>query len=145
KFWIEKLNTGPGAVVLFCDGRAPYLELLKLCRGLIQLQLSNLWLVTRDLRGDALRLLPLYMDKLQATREWYYLDESERAKTARLAALPDGRLRFMHLANDAVKDLAAGAQPRDVLAPWLDAGRLKVDRLQFDLPPDASCARFAEV
>lgn len=149
RFWIESQDTSPAAIILFCDAAAAYADLLKLCKGMMELRLSNLWLVTRDARGDALRLLPLFIDARQATREWYHLDAEETAVTATVAhTQAPGKPPELYLMHheEWLKDRSAGAGARwteNVPAKLKASGR-KLNRVQFDLGPSATCAKLAE-
>ena len=81
KYWNSEKEASAAAVVLFADSRAPYTPLLQLCRELVDLQVRNLWLVTRDKRDGSTRLLPLKVDTDQLFREWYFLTPEESQQT----------------------------------------------------------------
>jgi hypothetical protein len=149
--WNEQAKASAAALILFADVRAPYLEMLKLCRELVNLRVGNLWLVTRDGRGDALRLLPLLIDTSQVGREWYELDEVLLARTVRFTWVRTAAGEYT--AFDWVHDTTDDLDPRAKVASssWkVDlASRLKTfiqqsGRVQFDLPPDAAIADWAE-
>jgi biopolymer transport protein ExbD len=149
RFWIESQNTSPAAIVLFCDKAAAYTDLLKLCKGLAELRLPNLWLVTHDARGDALRLLPLFIDTKQATREWYHLDADENSVTATVGYMqPVGKPPELYLMHHVewLKDRSAGAGARwtENVPAKLKASGHKLNRVQFDMTDGATCNVFAQ-
>lgn len=127
QFWNSELEASAAAIVLFADTRAPYARLLELCRELVSLQVRNLWLVTRDARDNAARLLPLFIDTDQKFREEYGLEPDVAATTLRVHA------------ND------AGFVGRDVRVPLSgDLGSLSAaNRAQFRLEADARISDFA--
>ncbi|MBZ0136352.1 MAG: hypothetical protein K8I27_08265 [Planctomycetes bacterium] len=132
KFWNSEKKASAAAIILFADVGAPYVSLLELCRELVDLQVRNLWLVTRDRRDDAARLLPLKVDTDQLFREWYFLAPEEIATTLIVDA--DG---IRPRAGGANIDLKAPLSPENARAL---AG---ATRVQFVLAADADVGRFA--
>jgi hypothetical protein len=149
--WNEEKRASAAALILFADTRAPYLELVKLCRDLVNLRVGNLWVVTHDGRDGALRLLPLLVDTSQLGKEWYELDEALLSRTVRFTWAREGA--GQRAAFDWVRDTSADVDPRAKVtsSSWkVDmAARLKAfvqhsERVQFDLPQDATIRDFTE-
>lgn len=147
RHWNEEQGATMAAIILFADQRASYELLLKLCRELVDLQVRNLWLVTHDERGDALRLLPLKVDVAQVFNQWYALPPAEAKPTLRLSQLAD--------APDSVNLVWADAPNSPLTFKGEDwktklSGKLKnlasrAKRVQFDLPIDSRLNNFADM
>jgi biopolymer transport protein ExbD len=147
KHWNEGRQASAAALILFADAAAPFGELQLLCRGLVDLQMSNLWLVTRDARDDTFRLLPLRLDTAQLGRSWYELDSAAAAYTARLSWQRKDKRDEVGF-DWAPLDASPVARKR-VDGDWRAAlaGRLKAfmqaEAVQFDVPADATVAEFS--
>lgn len=148
KHRIEETQASPVAMILFADRRAPYTQLLRLCKELAAQQVANLWLVTRDGRDDALRLLPLYLDNTQVFREWYWIDDKESTRTARLrwirsreSTIADNRT-LTHIGTGQTASTNSVTGWGEVLTEAVTPAG--VERVQFELPDDARVEVFAE-
>lgn len=149
--WNETEDATGAALILFADERAPYTSLLKLCDAMVDLRVQNLWLVTKDDRDDALRLMPLKVDVQQVFNEWYAMPADEAKLTLRFSWFKQDD---WHTVEEATLGWAeAESSPlavsgdgwRKQLAPKIYASLKAASRVQFDLPLEASVGEFAGV
>lgn len=149
KFWNSEKEASAAAIILFADAGAPYVELLKLCRSLVDLQVQNLWLVTRDTRDGAARLLPLKVDTDQLFREWYHLTPEESAVTLLFKWRRTDSTNIIELQHrDQASPAVAFSSERGLAERMGDGDRdnlRKATRVQFDFPPGADISNFANV
>ncbi|MCA8916100.1 MAG: hypothetical protein KDB90_11865 [Planctomycetes bacterium] len=143
--WNDDLRASSAALILFADKRAPYVQLLKLCKELVDLRVRNLWLVSLDARDDALRLLPLKVDTAQVFNEWYDLPPAEAEPTLRFSQRGEV-VRFGWF--DGKGDRIEARQDSD-WKPKLKSGLPKLakraQRVQFDLANTATVGDFASL
>ncbi|MCB9894534.1 MAG: hypothetical protein H6839_08800 [Planctomycetes bacterium] len=141
----DALQASSAAMILFADNRAPYTQLLELCRGLVPLLVRNLWLVSRDSRDDTLRLLPLKVDTSQVFNEWDSLPPEEAAPTLQFA-WRGGAVRLAWFDGEGDHfDAKADTDWRSALSKKLPQFAKRAQRVRFDLPTDATVKQFAEV
>lgn len=145
KFWNSEKEASAAAIILFADATAPYTQLLKLCRSLVDLQVRNLWLVTHDTRDDSARLLPLKVDTDQLFREWYHLTEEEQSVTARLLwTRHDGRNQVILRGATRLLDPGKFEAWKELIPEMAKRDFPDPSRVQFRLPDDGTINEFAE-
>ncbi|MCA8946065.1 MAG: hypothetical protein KDB29_07550 [Planctomycetes bacterium] len=143
RHWNEEQKATMASLILFADQRAGFSLLLKLCREMVDLQVRNLWLVTHDERGDALRLLPLKVDVAQVFNQWYSLPAKEARPTLRISQTGSSARLAWADAPDRPFTFE-GDDWRKELESKLSTFSARATRIQFDLALEAKLSDFAD-